>query len=451
MKLEQLKNKTLLLLGKSRAFSADELEAQIRFHGMSLVDKLNEDVSYIVEGRMMSPYEQNRSEEIYETHKELTFISIDTLEDVLASEIDADTLLMSLKLSRDNDRLVAFLKNRAISDRLFLQLLKLYNFRGEDFFENDTNRDVSAALISRFYKNIERNHNVQYATHGLMHLILQTNDAELIEHIAMLEPLQKVLQATTKSANFSIVTSIATHAMTPKSILNYFVKKANTYVRTLIAMRRDCDAALQKKLFDLGEEDVLVALAHNKALEKSLALELIKSPKLAKIVAMSISLNEEFFELLSGEYSASLAKNETLDSLMQKRLVSVHNESVDLALAANKHLDASTVMQLLYSASETAKNALYANESTPQEILEEAYLDEKTHVSLAQNENTPEYILERLGKTENQEVLEALAKNQKTPVAVLYQLQLDRRFERYVKENPSFGKHIQTQNIGWEV
>ena len=47
------------------------------------------------------------------------------------------------------------------------------------------------------------------------------------------------------------------------------------------------------------------------------------------------------------------------------------------------------------------------------------------------------------------EVLLALAKNENTPVDVLYQLQLDSRLERSVKENPSFGKHIQTDNIGW--
>jgi len=48
-------------------------------------------------------------------------------------------------------------------------------------------------------------------------------------------------------------------------------------------------------------------------------------------------------------------------------------------------------------------------------------------------------------------VLEALAKNSATPIEILYQLQLDARLERIVKENASFGKHIQENNIGWEV
>jgi len=75
--------------------------------------------------------------------------------------------------------------------RSFLKLLKMYAWGGEDFFENDDNRDVSAAIILRFYKDIERNHNVQYATSGFIHLLAQTDNQELIRAILELEPLQK--------------------------------------------------------------------------------------------------------------------------------------------------------------------------------------------------------------------------------------------------------------------
>jgi len=45
----------------------------------------------------------------------------------------------------------------------------------------------------------------------------------------------------------------------------------------------------------------------------------------------------------------------------------------------------------------------------------------------------------------------ALARNEATPVELLYQFQLDSRLARAVKENASFGKHIQRDNIGWDV
>ena len=77
----------------------------------------------------------------------------------------------------------------------------MYSWSGEDFVENDDNRDVSAALILRFYKNIERNHNVQYATLGLMHLLLQTHKQELVELIAGLEPVQKSFNKNSTKVN----------------------------------------------------------------------------------------------------------------------------------------------------------------------------------------------------------------------------------------------------------
>ena len=148
----------------------------------------------------------------------------------LAKYIDTDTLLMSLKLSHDKDRLKSFLQNSTISDELFFKLLKMYSWSKEDFFENDDNRDVSAALILRFYQNIERNHNVQYATSGLMHLIVQTNREELIEAISELEPLQKSFDSDKKSANYNILSSIAIHVNAPKNVLKSFIKKSDSLI-----------------------------------------------------------------------------------------------------------------------------------------------------------------------------------------------------------------------------
>ncbi|MDQ1245158.1 MAG: hypothetical protein QG565_1499, partial [Campylobacterota bacterium] len=192
MNLEELKNKTVLLFGKSRAFSSDEFESQMRFHKIGIAKEYSEDVAVVVEGKMMTPYEQNASSTLYEQYgAALEFISIDVLEKELAKHIDADTLMMSLKLSHDKERLKSFLKNSMISDALFFRLLNMYKWGGEDFFENDDNRDVSAALILRFYENIEPNHNVQYATTGLMHLVSQTKSTQLLKAISLLEPIKQ--------------------------------------------------------------------------------------------------------------------------------------------------------------------------------------------------------------------------------------------------------------------
>jgi len=421
MNLEELKDRTVLLFGKSRAFSSDEFESQMRFHKIGIAKEYDSDVALVIEGKMMTPYEQNASSVLYEQYgAALEFASIDVLEKELASHIDADTLLMSIKLSHDKERLKSFLKNSMISDALFFRLLKMYRWGGEDFFENDDNRDVSAALILRFYKNIERNHNVQYATSGLIHLLAQTDNKELIKAILELEPLQKS-------------------------------NSVNIKIKTLIAMRNDCDEAAQLVLYKSEDESVLEALCKNENLSKTLLVKLLDVEKYARILAHYAKLDDELFETFIQRYPRNTAQNDSLTDEMQKRLLLLEDESVNVSLASNRKIDARVIEELLSGGSKEVEHAIYQNPITSQKILQEAYKNPLNHSVLACNENTPKEILQELGNSLDADVLKGLAQNPSTPVDVLYQLQLDSRFARAVKENASFGRHIQQENIGWEV
>jgi len=386
MNLEDLKNKTILLFGKPRAFSKEEFFSQMEYHKIGILKEYSDEVSFVVDGRMMTPLEQNLSDELYES-KNIETLSIDILEKELAGAMDADTLLMSLKLSHDKERLKSFLQNSCISDALFLKLLKLYSWGGEDFFENDDNRDVSAAFISRFYENIERNHNVQYATTGFIHLVAQAKNVEMLQAIADLEPL----------------------AYHPKIMM-------------AIAMSKYCDAKMQKKLHKKRDEKIDEALSFNTHLSLALVDEFITKNELGNNVAKSIELNNELFEKLQ-EFLVSLAYNATLSQEMQEQLFERKNKELYLALAQNTHLKTDIVEKLLQEGDEVVELTLYKNRAMPQELLEKAYKEGKYYESLAKNENTP--------------------------VEILYQLQLDSRYERHVKTNGAFGKHIQSENIGW--
>ena len=414
MNLDDFKNKTILLFGKSRAFSSDEFNAQMKFHKITVLKEYGADVELIVDGRMMTPYEQNMSDELYETQKVKT-ISIDVLERALAKEIDPDTLLMSLKLSHNKERLKGFLQNTMINDLLFLKLLRMYSWQGEDFFENDDNRDVSAALIGRFYKNIERNHNVQYATTGLYHLVLQTDDEELLESIAILEPLKyhkKILKA------------LVTHPKVSKKVLKKFLKEA--------------------------DEEIKEAIAYNPNLDKSIVKVLIEDKHLASIIARNIKLDDELFSTLF-QNEHLLASNESIDTIMQKKLFLLNDHKIHLALAANKNLDEVILNLLLELKNDEIKTQIYKNSACKEKVLVEAYKEKNNFLALASNKATPQYILQELSKLSDEKILKHLAKNENTPIEILYQLQLDNRFDRAVKENPAFGKHIQSENIGWLV
>ncbi len=388
MNLKELKNRSILLFGKSRAFSQDEFDSQMKFHKISVLKEFSDDVVLIVDGRMMTPYEQNESDRLYE-EKKADAVSIDVLEKELVASIDRDTLLMSLKLSHDKERLKSFIQNSMVDDELFFRLIKMYSWGDDDFFENDDNRDISAAFIVRFYENIERNHNVQYATTGFIHLVAQTKSSELLRAISELKPLQ----------------------FHPK-------------IKAAIAMSLYCDEKMQKKFFKSGDEKIVEALSFNKNLEASLIEEFMKDTKLGSNVAFSITLTHELFDLLK-IYPTYLARNESLTKEMQKRLLELEDENIKYALSLNDYIDEEIIEKLLASQDPKIRLAVYENSATPVSILEEAYKDESNHL--------------------------ALAKNESTPIELLYQLQLDSRYERAVKTNAGFGKHIQTENIGWLV
>jgi len=388
MNLQELQAKTLFMFGKPRAFSYEEFQSQIQHHKLNFVEEYHEDVNLLIEGRMMTPYEQNLSDDLYE-NKKIESISIDILEKILAASLEDDTLLMSLKLSHDKERLKSFLQNSCISDSLFLKLVKLYSWGGEDFFENDDNRDVSAAFISRFYENIERNHNVQYATSGFIQLVSQAQSSEILESIAGLEPL----------------------VYHPKIMM-------------AIAMSKYCDEKMQKKLHKKRDEKIDEALSYNKNLSLALIDEFTKDETLGCNVAKSRELDTSLFEKLQ-EFSSCLASNPSLTLEMQEQLLGLSKQEVCLALAHNPNLKESVLEKLLKESNELLESALYKNLAMPVKLLEEAYKEGRFCESLAKNENTP--------------------------VEILYQLQLDSRYERYVKTNEAFARHIQSENIGWLV
>jgi len=386
MKLEDLKNKKVLMFGKSRAFSEDEFSSQIKHHNIEIVKEYSDEVVVVVEGKMMTPYEQIASENLYEDKKP-NYITVDIFEKELAKYIDDNTLLMSLKLSKDKKRLKNFITNSTISDELFFKLMKSYNWNSEDFFENDDNRDVSSAFILRFYENIERNHNVQFSTTGFIHLVAQTKDSKLLDEINNLKPLK-------------------------------FHKKT----RLAIAMNIYIDNSLQKRFYKSGDEKILEALSFNKKLDIGLVKEFLESGKFCENIAHSIELNNELFLLLD-DYKIYLASNGSITLEMATKLLEMENKNLNLALATNDALDVEVIKKLLSYGDDELNLLLYENGSTPVEILKEAYKNQNYHL--------------------------ALAKNQNTPIDILYQLELDSKYSRFVKSNSGYGKHIQTENIGW--
>lgn len=412
MNYKALAGKSVLLLGKSRALNEQEFETLLKLHGIECVKQYQEGVALIVEGRMMNPAEQNESERLYKEGV-APIVSIDGLEEWLCRSIEANRLLMSLKLSRDQERLIDFLKNPYITDELFYKLLKLYDWQEEGLFDNDRNRDVTASIIGRFYTDLERNHNVQYAMSGMAHLIERYGTRELIEAVAALSPVSRELRTASDPTLRGVIDAMALHPQTPEPILRALLPTHGPLLSRRVPLE------LERELLEDTKNHP--HLAENESLSESAAEVLAE--QFGDVLARHWHLDEERFERFFPLYAGGLGSNTSLNPAMQERLMGLDDEEVWRKMAMNPAVEAKWL----------------------HEFFERGRFEAELSVNPSLE---PEY-LKVLSYRESQEVLKGLASNPSTPIEVLYQLSLDRRFERNVKTNPSFGKHIQTHNIGW--
>jgi hypothetical protein len=444
MQLRTFTHKRILLFGSPRAFGREEFDRLLRTADITLADTYDTGVDAVIEGQLIDPLEQEALDRLYETHK-LVPVSIDVFEKTLCSQLDPDRIVMSLKLTRDRERLRAFLQNPHIENAFFLKLLQLYDWQGEGFFDTDENRDVTAALIVRYFENIERNHNVQYSTLGLMHLVRQQRRPRLIRLIGNLPPLRKALSSADRQMR-AVLEALALHPDADEAMLKHFIRQGDDALRALIAGRPGLDAALQHELGAMHRALIDTALAANPDLDDALAERLFADDTLAETGYACIALDEKRFEKGLVRHARSLAANPALTLPLQQRLFDTGDETVRTALAANPTLLIDEA--LLQTGSAAVLRALAANPALSQTRLT-ALAGMGCDAALAANPASPQPLLEQLYGTGDAEVLAALAANPATPIAILQQLQLDGRFERAVRSNASFGNFIKRENIGW--
>jgi len=190
MNLKKYTNQTVLLFGKTRSFSFEELSLLLKKHNITLYQGYTQNASLVIEGALISTLLKEKIDELYKQGG-YEFVDIDTFEKEVAKKIEPKKLLMSLKLSNNQEKIISFLQNEYISNDLFLSLLKLFRYGDEDFFENDTNRDITASIIKRFYSEYYKNHNIQYSVMGLINAISQSKDCNFLETIFFLKPTKK--------------------------------------------------------------------------------------------------------------------------------------------------------------------------------------------------------------------------------------------------------------------
>jgi len=450
--IEELFNKqaNIKIFGKTKLFTIDELKNILTPLDIHLTNDVNK-ADWVVEGNAISMYDENILETL---DKKIVFLKV--FEQNLSSLIVPSSLLMSIKLSNNQERLKSFLVNPHITDELFLSLFKLHNWKKEDLFGNNENRDVSAAFIERFYEDIERNHLTQLSPLGFLHLINRTSRAEVLEAIYYIDSVNaQVGDDNPKNPLLNIQIALGLNPHTPEKILEKLLQNSKIDVKSSVASNTNLSVNLQR-LASKEETQIRLALASNSGLSEELFFELLNDENIQIVETLLNTFkfdNESFKKTLATlnvEKLCFIANNNSLTTQMLHTLFLLNNESVELAIANNINLSSDDLNSLLVK-----KNLnLLSNLATSQK-LEDAQVqkllllkNDKINSSLAKNIHLNKKFYEELYALNRPTISEFLAKNISTPIEILEQFQLDAILNRYVKENPTFTDAI-SQNIGW--
>ncbi|KIM06292.1 MAG: hypothetical protein KU38_13160 [Sulfurovum sp. FS08-3] len=443
MKIEQFTNQTLLFLGKSELFGDKEIINFLTPKGIGF-GRSYEGQKHIVAHRTINPLEEDISHRAYEMGA--TFYTMEAFEKAMSDNLDSNALLMSIKLSHDNQRLRRMLLNEHLSDELYLKLLNLYGWEEESFGDSSNDRDVLMATLKRFLDLNFNETDLYFSPLSLLKLAKESDNAELL--LAMIDfPSVSFLQKN----------------------------KTRITLQEALAQSPHINRKITKKLLSLRDDAIAFFIASNEAVELDILKTLYgKSKSINQALASNRAIDDALFEKLLDEYAillqyqpismkryamaqtlphahAIIATNHALDDEVIEELFANAQATLMPVLLLNPRLNQSFIERLYRTNNPDLYPSIARHPNTPIETLQALYERDiyAVTLALAANPSTPIEILQALYR-EDFELHKALASNPSTPLEILNILKIDTRLRNELTHNKTFTDSIiKSQGLYW--
>ena len=449
-----LEGKKVLFIGKTKTMSEEDIELFLEQAGAQKAENEHDSpIGMIVFGRLVNPVEEAMCDEMEKAGTPV--VPIEKLEAYYAATIDAEALIGSLTLFRNRERIINLLHNRSVSNSLFCEILKLYDWEGKGPFEGDENRDVAGSIVMRFYPDIERNHNIQYSPLGPFLVAAECKEAKLLEAMARIPDYEISQRSTDFWMPRTLHESLLINPSLPPEVLTLFLDAKEERKRAFAAMHPMLDAKQQRRAADSGSELILTALARNARLDSALHERLLESGY--ESVVLSFLSHQplsnailEAVDTFGEKRQEAIGSNPTLDEKSAVKVMASAKMPLLEALAMNENLPQG-IYEALFEKGETALNRkLAANRSVGEAVLLKLVRirDKEIFTALAANPSMPQPHLKSFSKIKDRQIMAALASNPSTPIEILLGYQMDAELSNILKRNEAFGDYIK-QNIGW--
>ena len=454
MKIENIiKNNqggTALFLGRVTNFTPEELTNFLEAQGLNYADKyIGQDVALLVLSSMLTPLEEDLSYQLYDMG--VPDVTLNQFETFYTKYIKPNTLLMSLKLSNDQERLKRLLLNEAFTDEVFLKLFKMYDWRGDGLHESDDNRDVTIAFVKRFYRpDGFRDPAMIYAPTTIMNIAQESQDSDVLDAILTMPNHQvKVSRYDThrpKNLRETIAFNEAVSQESIKRILSYRDDDIDYFLASNLALREP----QQIEIYSRGVEKVKIMLAYNSNLSNKLFFKLLDgSDVIVKTLLSYQPMNSIRLEqIIDNPHIAYLGDNESVSDIVEP-LLELKNRELDFQLASNMALSKEMLSRLYKRYGLDIAKKLADNINIWDELSYEFYSSQDRELIkiLAKNPSTPKKILDELCEKKDRELNRFLASNPSVDIRYLREFQLDTSLIRILADNKTYGDSV-LQGLG---
>ena len=444
------KNKNVFFTGRTDLIDLEELEKYLLQKGAVLVDSMKK-ADLVIKGKFTPIIIE---EELYELSlTQLDILEINKLEEEFSKNLDIDSILIAIKISKDQERLLKLLSNEYFEDEVFIKLLRLYDFKDEDIYDTDENRDVCTKIVERFCSLVETNHNIQYAPIGVYYTALEASSDKLLEVIYNMPDFSISDKNAQEDQPLNLKEVVALNPNSSKTMHLQIIKNNRANELRFLALNEAISPMVQKKLFEKNIQEVNISLIKASNYDENMIDEFLKDDvlrkELFKVVSLDERLFDKFFENIDDISLIYLCMNKSLTSGMIEKAFEKNIDNANINLLKNKNCPNEKIEEFLNKQDKIYNISIAHNEALTKEQFESLYAldDYDVNISLASNISTSKEILKSLSLKEDRAINETLCANVSTPIGVLLQFQYDGGLKSIISNNDSF-REFTRKNIG---
>lgn len=448
----EFKNKNIYFSGHGEKCEKEELIKYFIQNEANMVQSLSE-ANMIIQGYMTPVHLEDQ---FYLMSKDdgIEVIEIEKLEKEFSKNIDIDSILLAIKISKENQRVIKLLKNTYFSDDIFIKILKYYNWGDVGIYDSDDNRDVATSITSRFCSLVESNHNIQHSPIGIYYTALEATNGKLLEAIYHM-PHYEISDRNAKDAQpLTLKEVVALNPNTPKPVMMQIFKDGNKNELKFLASNESLNNILKLKLFEMQDKELTKNLILANNIEPKNIDKILSDKELKKELLKNIELkNEIFTKLIDSNLDdieiVYLSSNPTLEVSQIDILFEKNIDNANINLLKHKACDIKQIKKFLNLNDKIYNIAIASNEVLDKDIYTKlSQLDDfDVDLALAYNSSSPKDVIKLLNSKNNHDINIALSSNSNTPINILMQLQVDNRYHSYVSENETY-KEFSRNSLG---